>query len=345
MENIGIQISGHSLDELLVKSLSCLNEIGKPGTKSTKQLLGAQLILSNPKNIWMVNPHRKHSPVAQIAEVIWVLSGTNEIDWLTHFLPRAPNFSDDGVTWRAGYGPRLFSHTGFDDSGKSVVVDQIQYVIDTLTRDPTSRQAVITIWDPAKDATAVGSKDYACNNLLQFQIQEGKLVLCSYVRSNDIIWGMSAINFVEWCVLQQVIASKLGVEVGYYVHNVGNLHLYEIHEERKNNIISITTEDIEMINTLNQYNRSEQFKIESFDSFKKLFDIELLLRNPKTEDKGISELKTFLETDASNAEFKTVFTIPLLHNRPNIQDKLKDYEFLNSRFSVMHPALAYHFTK
>ena len=137
--------------------------------------------------------------------------------WLSAYLPRAKDFSGDGETWRSGYGPRIRSYDGD--------IDQLAYVVDTLRKDPLSRQAVIGIWDPRIDT--IPDPDRACNTQLQFQSRLGALHLTVTVRSNDAMWGWSGINAFEWSTLQEIVAHLLGLTVGTLTFNIGNLHVYE----------------------------------------------------------------------------------------------------------------------
>lgn len=180
------------------------------------------ITLRQPQERYIILPDRKPSLPAQIAETVWVLSGRQDIEWLSHYLPRAKDFSDDGQTWRAGYGPRMRSWRNMVQ-----VVDQLAYVVDTLRKDPLSRQAVISLWDPAIDTKP--GKDIACNNWLSFSSRLGKLDLHVAVRSNDAMWGWSGINVFEWSTLQEVVAGLLGIEVGSLHFSVTSFHLYERH--------------------------------------------------------------------------------------------------------------------
>lgn len=176
---------------------------------------------------------RKHSIVAQIAETMWVLSGNDDIEWLGRYLPRAKDFSDDGKTWRGAYGKRLRKWPRRDGSGD--VIDQLRYVVDLLKKDPDSRQAVMTIFDPVVD-TAPG-KDIPCNNWLHFLIRDNQLHLHIAVRSNDLIWGWSGINYFEWSTLLEVVASLLNIEVGKMHFSISSLHVYEPHWRRAQNLV------------------------------------------------------------------------------------------------------------
>lgn len=205
----------------LMTDLLAADEVGSRLGDRTLEMTHVGITLNQPWRREIVLPERKASPAAQIAETMWVLAGRTDIGWLSHYLPRAGDFSDDGETWRAGYGQRLRNYHG---------VDQIAYIVDLLQRSPGSRQAVATIWDPTVDTEP--GKDIACNNWLHFISRLGKLDLMVGIRSNDSIWGWSGINAFEWSALQEIIAGILGLEVGGLHFAVGSFHLYDRHWEK-----------------------------------------------------------------------------------------------------------------
>lgn len=204
------------------------DEVGSRNGR-VKECLNAQIVISDPVRREVLSVNRKANVFAQIAETMWVLSGRNDVEWLSAYLPRAKDYSDDGETWRGGYGPRLRNWGGWphQNSTGMVGLDQIQHVISLLRNDPLSRRAVIAIYDPATDAAP--GKDIPCNDFLQFQSRGGVLHLTVTVRSNDIMWGWSGINAFEWSTLQEIVASLLGIQVGPITFNIGSLHLYEQH--------------------------------------------------------------------------------------------------------------------
>lgn len=187
----------------------------------TRELTHVSITLRKPWQREILLPERKASIAAQIAETMWVLAGSNDITWLNHYLPRAEDFSDDGKTWRAGYGPRLRDYRG---------VDQLAYVVDILRASPGSRQAVATIWDPTVDTRP--GKDISCNNWLNFSSRNGELDLHVAIRSNDLMWGWSGINAFEWSALLEIVAGLLGLHIGSLHFSITSLHLYEQHWER-----------------------------------------------------------------------------------------------------------------
>lgn len=207
----------------------------------TKELMHVGITLQRPWQRELLVSHRKPSIAAQIAETAWVLAGRNDVEFLSNYLPRAAQFSDDGVNWRAGYGARLRAWP-VREGTETRPLDQLRFIVDTLKASPGSRQAVASIWDPQVDTQP--GKDIPCNDWLSFSIRKGKLDLHVAVRSNDAIWGWSGINAFEWSALQEVVAGLVGVLVGALHFSVTSFHLYEHHWERARQIVTgIQTND------------------------------------------------------------------------------------------------------
>ena len=179
----------------------------------TRELMHTTIVLGNPRQREILHPERKALYPAQIAETMWILAGRNDVWWLSHYLPRASEFSDDGKVWRGGYGPRLRT--------------PLLGVIELLKKDPDTRRAVINIYDSREDL-GVDSKDIPCNTLLHFIRNEtGCLDLVVMVRSNDLMWGWSGINAFEWSAVLEIVAHYAGMELGCLVFHQSSLHLYE----------------------------------------------------------------------------------------------------------------------
>lgn len=183
------------------------------------ELLADLIHIDSPWERVLAIPGRNNNIFAQIAETIWVLSGRDDLEFLSNYLPRAYDFSDDGVTWRAAYGPRLRSWGGS--------VDQIRMAVNRLIEDPFTKRSIISIYDPGADF--VTTKDVPCNNWLQFIQRDGFLHLHVTVRANDAVWGFSGINFFEWSVLHEIVARTLGWKQGRISWFVGTFHVYERH--------------------------------------------------------------------------------------------------------------------
>lgn len=234
-------------NDMLKKAVLAIREHGiesDPGnaeinTDGTRFLDGVTITVSDIRDRWLSVEGRNSSALAAIGETFWVLSGRNDIRFLSRVLPRAANFSDDGATWRGAYGPRLYNN------------DQLDSVINRLRKNPNTRQAYLTIYDPTLDSDVniaarredrqPVTKDMICNLALLFSITDGCLNMTVINRSQDVLWGMSSINFIEFSIIQEVIANVLGVNVGQYKLFSNNLHYYNNEVSRKQ-LGRITTE-------------------------------------------------------------------------------------------------------
>jgi len=188
-------------------------------------LNNALLELSNPRARHVSLKGRKNNIFATIAETFWVMSGMDGIDpYMSFYLPRAKEFSDNGVDWRGAYGPRIYNN------------NQVQGVIDIFKNEGLdTRRAVISIYDSNLDSPEAlrdkydlsNSKDIPCNNLLHFYVRDNKLNCNAFSRSGDVVWGVTNINIFEWTFLMEFIAQEIGVDVGTYSHFITNLHIYD----------------------------------------------------------------------------------------------------------------------
>ena len=100
-----------NLTRALVGALRDLQLRGEPvdsrGGTQTRELRSYTIGIKRPTERVLVLPERRNNPFAALAETMWVLGGRDDLAYLTRYLPRAGDFSDDGETWRGAYGPRL----------------------------------------------------------------------------------------------------------------------------------------------------------------------------------------------------------------------------------------------
>jgi len=194
----------------------------------TVELAAQTIVMERPTERFVFAPGRNNNPLAAIAESMWVIAGRNDLAYLTPYLKRAPDFSDDGGdTWRAGYGPRLRDWRG---------VDQLAKVHDMLQRSLMSRRAAVSLFDPVVDYQ--DSNDIPCNDWLHFLARDGRLDLNVAARSTDIWWGFSGINAFEWSVALEMMARWLGLRPGVLTFFTSSLHLYGWHFDQARAVLA-----------------------------------------------------------------------------------------------------------
>lgn len=161
---------------------------------------------------------RDANPFFHLFEAMWILAGREDVAFLARFLPRIADYSDDGVRFHAAYGRRL----GLNRDDK---LNQIEGLARLLSKDPSSRRAVCSIWNAELDAEA-DTKDLPCNDLVAFLIRDGKLEMTVYNRSNDMVWGAYGANAVQFAFIQEALASLLKIPTGRYYQVSNSFHVY-----------------------------------------------------------------------------------------------------------------------
>ena len=179
---------------------------------------------TRPKERVMFWAERDANPFFHFFESLWMMAGRNDLAFLTQFVKRFADFSDDGVILHGAYGHRWFNH--FNEDGYDLLPDQLAIIVDRLTRWPEDRRSVLQMWDPEADL-GQDSKDVPCNLTAHFQRnREGALDMTVFCRSNDIIWGAYGANAVHFSVLQEWVAAAIGCKMGKYWQISDNFHAY-----------------------------------------------------------------------------------------------------------------------
>lgn len=179
------------------------------------ELFGYCFHLRNPR-ARLSRSEGRSKVFSALGELMWYLSGETKLAFIDYYLPnKYQRESDDQVNVRSGYGERLLSFNG---------INQLQNVINLLSARPSSRKAVIQLFDASDIASDY--KSVPCTNTLQFIGREGRLHMLASMRSNDAFFGLPHDVFT-FTMLQELVARSVGMEVGEYKHCVGSLHLYE----------------------------------------------------------------------------------------------------------------------
>ena len=197
-----------------LEALFARGETVSPTKGDCRELRGVVLEIENPRARLSRSESRGHA-FSCLGELCWYLSGSNELSFIEYYLPKYRNFAEDGVLFGA-YGPRLLRMRG--------LTNQLESVVALLKRRPSSRQAVVQLFN-AEDIVEE-HKDVPCTCTLQFLVRNTRLELIATMRSNDVYVGLPHDVFC-FTMIQEFLARRLGVELGVYTHIVGSLHLYD----------------------------------------------------------------------------------------------------------------------
>lgn len=115
--------------------------------------------------------------------------------------------------------------------------DQVDYLINQLIFNPSSRRHITMLWNPDElDEMALTP----CVYETQWYVKQGKLSLEVRARSNDMALG-NPFNVFQYNVLQRMIAQVTGYELGEYIFNIGDCHAYTRHLDNLNEQIKRET--------------------------------------------------------------------------------------------------------
>jgi len=201
-----------TVDDLYVECLRMImheGEMTHPRGFNCKELSPCVTVLTNPQNNILENPIRKASKAFMAAELLWMLTGRDDVAMISFYNSKIASYSDDGLKFFGAYGPKICA--------------QLQYIVETLQKDPWSRQAVLNIWreNPPK------TKDVPCTIALHFiRRPVDTLNLIVYMRSQDI-WLGFPYDVHNFTCIQLLVASILGCKPGTFTLVQGSLHLYE----------------------------------------------------------------------------------------------------------------------
>jgi thymidylate synthase len=208
-----------------------------PRGMKTREIEDAIIRINDVRHTLPLGVGRGTVPGIGAVEACQLLAGAATPKLVMAVGPMFKNYAEDNGMFHGAYGART--------------QDQYGPVIERLKKDPDSRQAVVTIWDPVLDLLPE-KRDYPCTVLHQFRIRDNKLNMSVYMRSNDV-WLGAAYDFFQFTRVQIAMASVLGVAPGSYAHHVGSLHIYEQHYDAAENL-KYTTEPYESIPAITGFN-------------------------------------------------------------------------------------------
>lgn len=160
-----------------------------------------------------------------VGELIWFLQGRTNVRWLQE---RGITIWDEWADESGELGP-VYGHQWRSwptpDGG---TVDQIAAVVSSLRHNPDSRRHIVSAWNVAEvDSMALPP----CHTLFQFYVAQGRLSCQLYQRSADVFLGVP-FNIASYALLTHMVAQVTDLEVGDFVHTLGDAHLYLNHLEQ-----------------------------------------------------------------------------------------------------------------
>nr|WP_305768338.1 thymidylate synthase [Candidatus Epulopiscium viviparus] len=186
-------------------------------------------------------------------ELLWFLSGDTNIKYLVDKNVHIwDEWADENGDLGPVYGAQWRSFSG---------VDQIAHVIEEIKSNPDSRRLIVTAWNvPEIEKMALPP----CHMFFQFYVAEGKLSCQMYQRSADTFLGVP-FNIASYSLLVHMIAAVTDLEVGDFVHTIGDAHIYTNHLQQVKLMLKREPKSLPKIRILRKVDSIFDFRYEDFE--------------------------------------------------------------------------------
>ena len=228
-----------------------IDKSDRTGT-GTRSVFGHQMRFDLAEGFPMVTTKKLHLK-SILHELIWFISGDTNIRYLCQngvriwddwpFATYSKSADYDGIDMKE-FAARIASDTDFAAKwgdlgpvygyqwrfwpGPNGPVDQLRDVLEGIRRNPDGRRHIVSAWNPGYiDQMALPP----CHAFFQFYVIDGKLSCQLYQRSADIFLGVP-FNIASYALLIHMMAQDLGLEVGDFVHTLGDAHIYSNHMDQ-----------------------------------------------------------------------------------------------------------------
>lgn len=214
--------------DLLSHVLDCGIRKGDRTGTGTRSVFGYQMRFDLSEGFPLVTT-KKVFTRGVFAELLWFLKGSTNIDWLSqnnvHIWDEWASAEGElgpvyGYQWRSWPTP---------DGGH---IDQIAQIIESIRKNPDSRRHIVSAWN-VSDIPNMALPP--CHALFQFYVsparasgERGKLSCQLYQRSADLFLGVP-FNIASYAALTHMVAQVCDLDVGDFVHTLGDAHIYQNH--------------------------------------------------------------------------------------------------------------------
>ena len=190
----------------------------------TRSVFGWQMRFDLREGFPLVTTKKLHLR-SIIHELLWFLRGETNIAYLRdNKVSIWDEWADADGELGPVYGKQWRAWQAAD--GRSI--DQMRWVVEEIRRNPDSRRLIVSAWNVGElDRMAL----MPCHSLFQFYVAQGRLSCQLYQRSGDIFLGVP-FNIASYALLTHMVAQVCELEVGDFVHTLGDAHLYSNHFEQ-----------------------------------------------------------------------------------------------------------------
>ena len=187
----------------------------------TRSVFGWQMRFDLREGFPLVTTKKLHLR-SIIHELLWFLRGETNVASLRD---NKVSIWDEWADADGELGPVYGKQWRRWSSADGREIDQLRNVVDEIRRNPDSRRLIVSAWNVA-DLPAMALQP--CHALFQFYVADGRLSCQLYQRSGDIFLGVP-FNIASYALLTHMVAQACDLQVGDFVHTLGDAHLYANH--------------------------------------------------------------------------------------------------------------------
>ncbi len=214
--------------DLLRRILDDGVEKGDRTGTGTRSVFGHQMRFDLTDGFPLVTTKKVHTR-SVFGELVWFLRGETNVRWLQE---RGISIWDEWADEQGDLGPVYGAQWRSWPTPNGAHVDQILGVLEALRTDPDSRRHIVSAWNVA-DIPQMALAP--CHTMFQFYVApaesaggRGRLSCQLYQRSADVFLGVP-FNIASYALLTHMVAQVCDLEVGDFVHTLGDAHLYLNH--------------------------------------------------------------------------------------------------------------------
>ncbi|HEU4338234.1 MAG TPA: thymidylate synthase [Nocardioides sp.] len=190
----------------------------------TLSVFGHQMRFDLSEGFPLVTTKKVHTR-SVFGELLWFLRGDTNVKWLQD---RGITIWDEWADADGDLGPVYGYQWRSWPTPDGRHVDQISRLVEGIRSNPDSRRHLVSAWNVADvDDMALPP----CHTLFQFYVADRRLSCQLYQRSADTFLGVP-FNIASYALLTHMVAQVTGLEVGDFVHTMGDAHLYLNHVEQ-----------------------------------------------------------------------------------------------------------------
>ncbi len=187
----------------------------------TLSVFGHQMRFDLSQGFPLVTTKRIHTR-SVFGELLWFLRGDTNVKWLQD---RGISIWDEWADADGDLGPIYGYQWRSWPAPDGQHLDQMALVVEQIKANPDSRRHIVSAWNVA-DIPQMALAP--CHTMFQFYVADGRLSCQLYQRSADVFLGVP-FNIASYALLTHMVAQVTGLEVGDFVHTLGDAHLYTNH--------------------------------------------------------------------------------------------------------------------